>query len=304
MLRRSAVGPIADHQQLRPDFPSHRREHAHHVQHPLHRPEVRQVYQNLLPSSRIPRPRRRVRIPPVQVAVDEVVDDTNLVGHPEHRPRPLLQVAADSSHPVALLDRELHDGQVRPIRSHQRNVGPVQRGDKRQPSAQHLLGQQGADGVRNRVVHVQQIQARRLGHLRHAGRQRQAIRRIEEQRIGRDLHLVVVNPGVIGIQADGVGVTDEVNFMPPRRQLHAQLGSNNAAAAVGGVTGDADVHGSRKTEGRIQKAEYRRQKTEYRRMAPVARSSVSCLPPSSASAPSDTPATPCRSSPSQSRGRG
>ena len=60
----------------------------------------------------------------------------------------------------------------------------------------HLARQQRAHRMRNGIVHVQQIEVVKLGHLRHPRRQRQIVRRIFEQRITGDFHFVIVNVGM------------------------------------------------------------------------------------------------------------
>ena len=58
------------------------------------------------------------------------------------------------------------------------------------PSAEHLLGEEARDRVRDRVVDVEEVErvlARRLRHLR---RQREVVRRVLEERVGRDVDLV------------------------------------------------------------------------------------------------------------------
>ena len=47
--------------------------------------------------------------------------------------------------------------------------------------------------MRNRVVDVQQIEIVAFGDLRHARRERQAIRRVVKQRIVRNFDLVIVD---------------------------------------------------------------------------------------------------------------
>src|SRR5579863_2204462 len=51
-----------------------------------------------------------------------------------------------------------------------------------------------------------------------------------------------VNVRVVGIQADRRGIADEMNIVPARGKLHAELGGNDARAAIGGIAGDADLH--------------------------------------------------------------
>ena len=91
-------------------------------------------------------------------------------------------------------------------------------------------------------MHVQQIEVVKLGHFRHARGQRQIVWRIFEQRIAGDFHFVIVNVGMRTGQPDGLGIGDEVNFVAALRQFQPQLGCDHAAAAVGGITGNADFH--------------------------------------------------------------
>ncbi len=48
--------------------------------------------------------------------------------------------------------------------------------------------------------------------------------------------------GVSGIQPDGVGVADEMDFVAAGGQFQAEFGGDDAAAAVSGIASDADVH--------------------------------------------------------------
>ena len=63
----------------------------------------------------------------------------------------------------------------------------------------------------------------------------------QEQRVIGDLNLVIVDPGRTGIEADRVRVSDEVNLVPAIGEFEAQVRSDDAAAAVSRVAGDADV---------------------------------------------------------------
>ncbi len=160
----------------------------------------------------------------------------------------LLQILRDRGDAVALVDGEARDRQVRRIGADQRDVGAVQGGDVRQTAAfarmiagQHLPRQHGADRVRNRVVHVQQIEFVDLRDFGHARRQRQIVGRILEQRIARDFHFVIVDVGLRFGQANGLRVGDEVHLVTALRQFQAEFGGDHAAAAVGGITGDSDL---------------------------------------------------------------
>ena len=107
----------------------------------------------------------------------------------------------------------------------------------------HLLRQHGSGGMRNRVVHVQQVEIVILGHLRHPRCQRHAIRRVLKQRVIRYLHFVIVDAWRSGIQPNRIRVGDEMDFVAARGQFQAQFRRNNAAAAVRGIAGDSDPHG-------------------------------------------------------------
>ena len=98
---------------------------------------------------------------------------------------------------------------------------------------QHLPRQQRAYRMRNRVVHVQQVEIVKLGHFGHARGQGQIVGRIVEQRVARNLDFVIMNMGLRFGQADGLRVRDEMNLVSALSQLQAQFGGHHAAAAVG-----------------------------------------------------------------------
>src|ERR1043166_4015280 len=94
-------------------------QHANAVQHPLHRPEIRNVDQSLLLGA----PRR---VGPVEIAVDKVMDHLNWLGHSEEVNRLRFKVPADRSDAVRLLDGELSDAKVRAVHANQCDVGSMQ----------------------------------------------------------------------------------------------------------------------------------------------------------------------------------
>ena len=96
--------------------------------------------------------------------------------------------------------------------------------------------------MRDRIVHMQQIEVLILRHLRHPRGQRQRIGRVLKQRIWRDLDLVIVDTRQSGVEPDRIRVRDEVNFVAALRELEPKFRRDDAAAAVGGITGDADLH--------------------------------------------------------------
>jgi len=91
-------------------------------------------------------------------------------------------------------------------------------------------------------VYVQQVEFVELRYFGHARRQRQIVRRIFKQRIARDLDLMIVNVGFRPGQANGLRIGDEMNLMAPAREFEPQFSGHNAAAAVGWITGDPDLH--------------------------------------------------------------
>ncbi len=96
--------------------------------------------------------------------------------------------------------------------------------------------------MRDGVVHVQQVEIVELRDLRHAGGQRQVVRRIVEQRIARNFHLVIVDVRFLAPQPDGLRVGNEVDFVSALRQFQAQFRGHDAATAVRRITGDSDLH--------------------------------------------------------------
>ena len=109
---------------------------------------------------------------------------------------------------------------------------------------EHLFGEQGRDGMRNGIVDVQQVQIVVVSHFRHARRQRKTIGRILEQRIVGHFHFVIVDARRTRVQPDGIGVGNEMDLMAARGQFQTEFGGDNAAAAVRGIAGDADLHSS------------------------------------------------------------
>src|SRR5581483_12506737 len=182
----------------------------------------------------------------VQAAVDEVVDDPNLVPRLEHLHGLLAQILADTGDAVGLFDGEAGDGEVGPVGAHQGDIGAVQCGDEGQAAGrrQHVASQQRRNRVRDGVVDVQQVEMIDLGDLGHARGQREAVRRVLKQRVAGYFDLVVVNARA-GAEANRVGVGNEMDVVAAVRQLNAKLSGDDAAAAVGGVAGDADRKSTR-----------------------------------------------------------
>jgi hypothetical protein len=89
---------------------------------------------------------------------------------------------------------------------------------------------------------VEQVQIVELSDLGHAGCQREIIWGVVEQGITRNLDFVIMDVGFGAPQPDWLGVGNEVNFVVSLGQFQSQLGGYHATAAVGWITGDADLH--------------------------------------------------------------
>jgi hypothetical protein len=89
---------------------------------------------------------------------------------------------------------------------------------------------------------MEQVKRRLFGDLGHLSRERQRIRRMIEERVSGDLYFMKKNPLACPAQADGHGVTDEMDLVPACREFDAELGCNHTGTAVGWVAGDPDFH--------------------------------------------------------------
>src|SRR5579872_6422953 len=96
--------------------------------------------------------------------------------------------------------------------------------------------------MRDCIVHVQDIQVIDFRHFRHARGQRQIIRRILKQRILRHGNFMEEDAWLLSIEADWLLVSDEMHFMATLRQLNPEFRAHNSAAAVRGITSNADFH--------------------------------------------------------------
>ena len=181
----------------------------------------------------------------VDVAVDEVADDLDLGVDVEGFAGAVAEVGGDGGDAVGLFDAELCDGKVGAVEADERDVGAVERGDEGKMMAargEHLPGQQSADGVRDGVVDVEEIERVELGDLGHAGGEGEIVGWVFEERVVRDGDFVEVDVGFAAGEAEGLRVGDEVDLVAAGGEFDAEFGGDDAAAAVGGITGDADLH--------------------------------------------------------------
>ena len=118
-------------------------------------------------------------------------------------------------------------------------------GDEGQADAfggEHLAGQQGADGVGNGVVHVEQVELVELRNFSHAAGEGEVVRRVLEEGVVGDGDFVKEDAVLAAGEAEGLLVGDEVDLVAAGGELDTELCGDDAGAAVGGVAGDADLH--------------------------------------------------------------
>src|SRR4029077_11629800 len=105
--------------------------------------------------------------------------------------RLIQQVFRNCRNSVALFDGKLGDGQIRTVAADERDIRSVQRGDKRQAARRgHRTRKQRTDRMRNSVMDVKQVQRLRFKNFKHLGGERQCIRWMVKEGIGRHLNLV------------------------------------------------------------------------------------------------------------------
>jgi hypothetical protein len=96
--------------------------------------------------------------------------------------------------------------------------------------------------MRDGIVHMQKVEIVELRNFSHAGRERKVIRRVVEQRVAGDFHLVIVDVRLLASEANGLCIGDEMDFVPALRQLQAKFRGDNSTTAVRRITGDSDLH--------------------------------------------------------------
>src|SRR5947209_2351502 len=159
MLGARALAPVADHHEPRADSSlPHARENLHAVYGALHRPEVRDVYEQRLARRSEFTTQLLARSPLVVRRADEVRDDGDVV-ELESLSRRLLEIMRDRRDSVRLRDAVTRDGKIRAVGPDERDVRAVQRRDDGKDAVrlQRLAREDGAYRVRDGVVYVQEV---------------------------------------------------------------------------------------------------------------------------------------------------
>ena len=88
---------------------------------------------------------------------------------------------------------------------------------------------------------VEHIEPHTLRRRVHRDRERERVRGMVEERVGRHLDLVVVDPLLEVRQPERLGVGDEVHHVPAPGELDAEFGRDDARAAVDRIARDPDL---------------------------------------------------------------
>ena len=157
--------------------------------------------------------------------------------------RPVGEVGGDRGDRVGALEREPDDPVKGLVRTDEGDVGSVEGGHHPGPAVpDDLPGEKGAHRVGDRVVRVDDVEPALARHLGQLGREPQRVRRVAEERIGRDLHLVEPDARVEPPQAEGHGVADDVDLVSGVRHPDRQIGSDRTTPAVGRIADDGEAH--------------------------------------------------------------
>ena len=173
------------------------------------------------------------------------MDDLDGAAEGEHAVGFMLQRCGHRCDRVGAGEGVADGRRVTGVVAEQRGVRAMQRGDHARLlfGREHGAGEDGRGGVRNRVVHVEQVQPVIPAHLGHAHREGQGV-------VGELEHVVVVDGDRMEVQSRPVRgqaewplVADEMHLVSPVRQLHAQRGGQGAASSHRGKAADADAQG-------------------------------------------------------------
>ncbi len=239
---RTEFRALADHKQDGRDFLPDRLQHINHRLDVLDLAKIRGMQENKAALFPEPFAQRMIRSRVVSAGIHEIGNDGDIFSGAEHADRLVLQEMGNSGHGIALFDDKAGDGEKCGFLTHQRDVRAVQGRDHRQPARQqHLPCQIGAGGMGYGVMDMKQVQFEPRRHIEHGRRQTQSVGGMLEHGILRHFHLVVNDVAVISLQAKRKFAGNEVDLATAPRQMETQFGGDHAAAALAGITGNADV---------------------------------------------------------------
>ena len=95
--------------------------------------------------------------------------------------------------------------------------------------------------VRDRIMHVENIESFRFSGLRHFYRQRQSVIGAREEGVMRKLYKMKVQPVLRDIQPDRSRIAEKMNFMSAPREFRSQSRGQNSAPTNQRKTGDTDA---------------------------------------------------------------
>src|SRR5256885_15634601 len=94
--------------------------------------------------------------------------------------------------------------------------------------------------MRNGVMDMEQIERFGFENFEHFRGECERVRWMVKERIGDNFDFVEMDARIVGGHTDRRGVADEMNVVAARGELPAEFGGDDAGAAGGGITRDAD----------------------------------------------------------------
>ena len=145
---------------------------------------------------------------------------------------------------VRFLESIFRDRQVRSIGAHEGDVSSMQRRYHGQSTMtlDRLAREDRANRMRDGVMHMQQIEILVFSYGRHLRRQRQRVRLMLEQRIRHHLDFMKTHALIQFSQPRRQSRGDEMHGVPALGKFFPELRAHNAAATIGRIDCDADIH--------------------------------------------------------------
>lgn len=243
IFRSAAVRAVADEDEFGGHFGADQGEDFDYIGEALDGAEIREVHEDGLAVGGPFLAEGGLRFTRIEIAIHEIGDDFDGALDVELFDGLVEKILRDGGDAVALFDGKFGNGQITAIAANESDVGAMKRGDKRQAAGSgHGTREEGADGMGDGVVHVEEIERFGLENFEHLGGKSERVRRVVEKRVAGDFDFVEMDVRIIGVHADRRGVADEVDVVAARGKLLAKLGGDDAGAAVCWVTSDADFH--------------------------------------------------------------